>query len=410
MNAEVFGPVSGIRPAMRWGGAPGRREPVRRNYPALAVAAVVAVAVVLAAGVVGAIKATGLARAPGAAPGLIAASSFTCADHGARATTRVAVADADRAGARDDSAAIQGAIDSAARRGGGVVTLPAGTFLVSSHLVLRSNVTLRGAGPATVIKAGPGFMSAQGPAGGYPVITTDGAVNVTIADLTADQSGGTLQGNAPARLAAYAVEGRDSRDVVIDGVHVRNPFTYSIAMVGSADFCIENSTVKAGEPGRYSQLDGIHILDSSYGRVINNVVQSGDDGLVAHTIGASVHDVLYANNKVYGGSADDGFKLAIGSYSIYNIQIVHNDFYGSVAGIETAYYDGGTGAVRNISISENYIYNLAQGKKFPAVDIGGTGRYRAVENVTVTDNRICAAGAITVQPGMGDAVSDNADC
>jgi hypothetical protein len=44
------------------------------------------------------------------------------------------------------------------------------------------------------------------------------------------------------------------------------------------------------------------------------------------------------------------------------------------------------------------------------VDIGGTGRYRAVENVTVTDNRICAAGAITVQPGMGDAVSDNADC
>jgi hypothetical protein len=113
---------------------------------------------------------------------------------------------------------------------------------------------------------------------------------------------------------------------------------------------------------------------------------------------------------VYGGSADDGFKLAIGSYSIYNIQIVHNDFYGSAAGIEAAYYDGGTGTVRNISISENYIHNLAQGKKFPAVDIGGTGRYRAVENVTVTDNRICAAGAITVQPGMGDAVSDNADC
>ena len=88
--------------------------------------------------------------------------------------------------------------------------------------MLRSNVTLRGAGPATVIKAGPGLMSAPGPAGGYPVITTDGAVNVTIADLTADQSGGTLQGNSPARLTAYAVEGRDSQNVVIDGVHVRH--------------------------------------------------------------------------------------------------------------------------------------------------------------------------------------------
>lgn len=402
--------MSGIRPAMRWGGAAGRKEPVRRNYPALAVIAVVAVAAVLAAGFVGAMKTMGLARAPEAAPGLIAASSFTCADQGARATARVAVAGADRAGTRDDSAAIQGAIDAAARQGGGVVTLPAGTFLVSSHLVLRSNVTLRGAGPATVIKAGPGLMSVQGPAGGYPVITTDGAVNVTIADLTADQSGGTLAGNAPARLTAFAVEGRDSQNVVIDGVHVRNPFTYSIAMVGSADFCIENSTVKAGEPGRYSQLDGIHILDSSYGRVINNVVQSGDDGLVAHTIGASVHDVLYANNKVYGGPADDGFKLAVGSYSVYNIQILHNDFYGSAAGIEAAYYDGGTGTVRNISISENYIHNLAQGKRFPAVAIGGAGRGGAVENVTVTDNRICAAGAITVRPGMGDAVSGNSRC
>ncbi len=402
--------MSGIRPAMKWAGALGRSEPVRRNYPALAVTAVVAVAVVLAAGVVGAIKITGLARGLGAVPGLIAASSFTCADHGARATTRVAVPDVNRVGARDDSAAIQGAIDAAARQGGGVVTLPAGTFLVSSHLVLRSNVTLRGVGPATVIKAGPGLMAAQGPAGGYPVITTDGAVNVTIADLTADQSGGTLQGNAPARLTAYAVEGRDSQDVVIDGVHVRNPFTYSIAIVGSADFCIENSTVKAGQPGRYSQLDGIHILDSSYGRVINNVVQSGDDGLVAHTIGASVHDVLYANNKVYGGPADDGFKLAVGSYSVYNIQILHNDFYGSAAGIEAAYYDGGTGTVRNISISENYIHNLAQGKRFPAVAIGGAGRGGAVENVTVTDNRICAAGAITVRPGMGDAVSGNSRC
>lgn len=179
------------------------------------------------------------------------------------------------------------------------MALPAGTFLVSSHLVLRSNVTLKGAGPATVIKAGPGFMAAQGPAGGYPVITTAGASNVTIADLTADQSAGTLSGNVPARLTGYAVEGRDSRNVVIDGVHVRNPFTYSFAMVASEDFCIENSTARAGSPGRYSQLDGIHILDSSAGRVLNNVVQSGDDGLIAHTIGAPVHDILYANNSSY---------------------------------------------------------------------------------------------------------------
>ena len=166
------------------------------------------------------------------------------------------MADANRHGAGDDSAAIQDAIDAAARRGGGVVALPAGTFLVSSHLVLRSNVTLRGVGPATVIKAGPGFMSAQGPAGGYPIITTAGAHNVTIADLTADQSGGTLRGNVPARLVGYAVEGRDSRNVVINGVHVRNPFTYSIAMVASEDFCIETARPGPGRPGGTASWTG----------------------------------------------------------------------------------------------------------------------------------------------------------
>ena len=398
---------------MRWVDTPVRGQPPGRNCHSLAVAAVVALAIVLAGGTVGAIRATGLARAPSgpsSGPGLIAAGSFTCANHGARATRRVAVAAADPDGAQDDSAAIQGAIDAAARRGGGVVALPAGTFLVSSHLVLRSNVTLKGVGPATVIKAGPGFMAAQGPAGGYPVITTAGASNVTIADLTADQSGGTIRGNVPARLVGYAVEGRDSRNVVINGVHVRNPFTYSIAMVASEDFCIENSTVRAGSPGRYSQLDGIHILDSSSGRVLNNVVQSGDDGLIAHTIGAPVHDILYANNKVFGGPSDDGFKLAIGNFSVYNIRIEHNDSYGSAAGIEAAYYDDGTGALRNISISANYIHNIAQGRRFPAVEISSGGGAGIVENVTVTDNKICAAGVISVPPGAGNSVRGTTGC
>jgi len=395
---------------MRLGGAPVRGKPGGRNYQALAMAAVVAVTIVLAGSVVGAIKIPGVARSRSGTPGVMAAGGFTCADHGARATTRVTVAGANRHGAGDDFAAIQDAIDAAARRGGGVVALSAGTFLVSGHLVLRSNVTLRGVGPATVIKAGPGFMSAQGPAGGYPIITTAGASNVTIADLTADQSGGTLSGNVPARLAGYAVEGRDSRDVVINDVHVRNPFTYSIAMVASEDFCIVNSTARAGPSGRYSQLDGIHILDSSSGQVINNVVQSGDDGLVAHTIGAPVHDILYANNKVYGGSADDGFKLAIGSFAVYNIHVEHNDFYGSAAGIGTVYYDGAAGALRNISVSENYIHDLTQGKRFPAVEIGGAVRHGTVENVTMTDNRICATGTVTVQPGPGNAIRGATGC
>src|SRR5580658_9285886 len=172
-------------------------------------------------------------------------AGFSCSATGSNATTRLTVTGLDPDGTGDDFAAIQNAIDLAGERGGGIVALPAGTFVIDNHLALKDNVELTGVGPATVIKAGPGFLSTQGPGGGYPLITTAGASNITIADLTADQSGETLNGNVPGRLSGYAVEGFYSRNVVIDGVYVRNPITYSIAMVRSSDFCVENSNVAA---------------------------------------------------------------------------------------------------------------------------------------------------------------------
>jgi parallel beta-helix repeat protein len=320
------------------------------------------------------------------------------------------VTGADRSGSTDSSSAIQNAIDAAGRRGGGVVALSAGMFMIDRHLLMKKNVKLTGAGPATVIKAGPGFMDTQGPGGGYPIISTAGASDTTISNLTADQSGDMLDGDVAARLAGYVVEARDSRDVVIDGVYIRNPFTYSIATVASTTFCIENSNVQVDTNSRYNQLDGIHILDSSSGQVIGNTVQSGDDGLVAHTIGGPVHDVLYADNKVRGGTYTDGLKLAVGNFPIYNIQIRANDFYGSQFGIRTGYYDNRTGAVHNISISGNYIHDLTEGRQYPAIAIGGFGGLGPIENITVSGNRTCGAGTVTVQKGPGNVVTGTTDC
>jgi polygalacturonase len=322
----------------------------------------------------------------------------------------VAVSGVSTNGSGDDYSAIQKAIDMAGRLGGGIVTLSAGTFMVNGHLTLRDNVELAGVGPATVIKAGPHFLDVEAPKGGYPLITTDGATNTTIANLTADQSGDTLNGNTPGRLVGYVVEGRDSNNVLINNVYVRNPFTYSIAMVGTRNFCIENSNVQVTDSDRYSQLDGIHILDSSYGEVIDNAIQSGDDGLAAHTISSSVHDILYAFNKVHGGASADGLQLASGDFPIYNIKIENNNFYGSRFGIRTGYYDQRTGAVRNILISGNNIHGLVQGDLYPAIAIGGFGGRGPVTNVTVKDNQACNAGVITVQQGPGNAVTGTAQC
>jgi polygalacturonase len=338
------------------------------------------------------------------------ASGFTCSATGSNATRTVTVIGAKANGSSDDSAAIQGAIDAAYRRGGGIVALPAGTFMINSHLWVKSNVKLMGVGPATVIKAGPGFLSTEGPGGGYPVITAAHASNVTISNLTADQSRNTLNGNVDARLSGYAVEGFDSHNVVIDSVYTRNPFTYSIAIVGSRNFCVENSNVQVGTTKRYDQLDGIHILDSNSGQVINNTVQSGDDGLVAHTISAPVYNVLYAHNMVDGGNTADGLQLAVGNFPIYNIKIEDNNFYGSFYGIRTGYYSSRTGAVRNISIHGNYIHNLAQGRGSPAIEIGGFGGLGPIDHVAITSNRVCDAGAVTVQPGPGNVVRRTIGC
>jgi polygalacturonase len=322
----------------------------------------------------------------------------------------------------DNTKAIQGAIDAAASAGGGVVALRAGTFLINGHLVLKSNVKLTGAGPATVLKAGPKFLDRAGPDGGYPVVTTAGASNVTIAHLTADQNGGVLDGNADpdGRLSAYLVDVRDSHNVVVDGVYTRNPFTYSIAVVGSDDFCVVRCHTLVTTSGRYDQLDGIHVLDSHTGQVIDNYVNQGagsdgDDGLVAHTIAAPVYDVLYANNTVRGGPGGDGMQLAVGNYPVYNVTIRGNDFYDSPFGIRTGYYDTGTnGAVHDITITGNYIHDLYPGHAFPdggdAIDIGGFGRVAPVSQITVTGNRVCRAGRITVVRGAGNVVARNHVC
>jgi polygalacturonase len=353
----------------------------------------------------------------------VAFSDYRCSASGATAAAKFPPRGAVANGTTDDTSAIQNAIDAASAAGGGVVTLTAGTFLINGHLVMKSNVKLTGAGPsATIIKAGPKFLEATGPDGGYPVITTVGASNVTIANLTADQNGNVLNGNANPgqRFSAFLVDLRDSHNVVASDVYTRNPFTYSIAVVGSSDFCVAHCNTQVRTSGRYDGLDGIHVLDSHTGQVIQNHVDQrvgtdGDDGLVAHAISAPVYDVLYAGNVVRGGNYGDGMQLAVGNYPVYNLTIRNNDFWGSPFGIRTGYYDtGSNGAVHNIVISDNYIHDLVPGTAFPdggnAVDIGDFGAVAPVTYIAVTDNRICKAGVIKVVPGTGNTVAGNQFC
>ncbi|MFE4198248.1 right-handed parallel beta-helix repeat-containing protein [Paenarthrobacter sp. NPDC056912] len=340
-----------------------------------------------------------VAARPGAQP---APGAAYCSAPGSQATSVENFTVTGYLDPEDTSTSLQQLIDSASKGGGAIVQLPAGTFTLGRPLILKSNVALKGAGASTVLKAGPGFLDTKGPFGGHPLITTNGAQNVTIAQLTADQSGQELDGNASGRLSEYLIDVRHSSNALVEGVRTRNPFTYSIAVVASSNFCIRGNDTLVTSSGKYDQLDGIHITDSSGGMVEGNTIDQrqgddGDDGLVAQTIGAPVHDVTYRNNKVRGGSHGSGMQLAVGTHEIYNIIVDNNRFWGSPDGVKTGYYDGNA-PVRDVAVKNNSFTDIPG----PWLDFHGD-----LTNITVTDNITCQSGGLKLDDAPGNVVSNN---
>lgn len=324
-------------------------------------------------------------------------------------------------GKTDNYTAIQAAINKAGNAGGGIVELPSGVFLINGHLIMKDNVTLKGAGPSTIIKAGPKFLDST-PAIGYSIVTTNGATNITIENFTADQQGNVLDGNSIDRFLGYVIHVYNSNNVIVNGVYTRNPFTYSIVAENSTKFCFKHNNVQVDTNGKYDQLDGIHVLNSSFGDVLDNYVDQGhgadgDDGLVAHTIGGSVHDITYAGNTVRGGKGGSGMQLALtnSTDTIYNIKIQNNEFWGSPRGIRTGYYGGTGGSVHNILIggspkTGNYIHDntFNDTQVGDAVNIYGNGI--DPYNITVTYNKACKAGTVSVGTGKNNIVKNNTMC
>src|ERR1700722_3948098 len=157
-------------------------------------------------------------------------------------------------GKTDNYNAIQTTINNANGAGGGIVSLPAGTFVINEPLTMKSNVTLEGSGPSTIIKAGPKLLDSP-PSIGYSIVTTNGASNVTIENFTADQQGNVLNGNSVDRFLGYVIHVYKSDNVVVNGVYTRNPFAYAIVAKNSTHFCFRNNNTQVDTSGKYDQLD-----------------------------------------------------------------------------------------------------------------------------------------------------------
>lgn len=106
-------------------------------------------------------------------------------------------------GTTDDRAAIQAAIDACSTAGGGVVHLPAGTYLIKRPLFLASKVTLRG--------AGRGVTTITKPASVKSVLTANasaGATSVTVTSSAGFEVGGAIHLSDTSSFEWLSTQGR----------------------------------------------------------------------------------------------------------------------------------------------------------------------------------------------------------
>ena len=315
----------------------------------------------------------------------------------------------------DMAPVIQSAINRASADGGGIVRLGAGTYQLDSRLTMASNVELEGSGAdATTL---------QIEVANTGVITTGGASNTTIADLTADQNGQQLNSSSGGGNPAYY-------EVMIDGgannivqrVRLMNPVNYMLDEDDNASaFCIRGNTIIVnGAESKYSDnayanLDGIHIDGGTNGDILGNYVDErengatdGDDALVAQSYTAKQSNVEFIGNVARGGNNGDCMQFAVGPDSIADDTVSGNELWGCPFGLRTGGY-ASSGSITNTAITGNNIHDLVAGHgtngSFPdggnAIELGGfLSSGQSSRSDRVTGNFVCSAGAVVPESGV----------
>jgi hypothetical protein len=315
----------------------------------------------------------------------------------------------------DMAPAIQRAINSASAAGGGIVQLGVGTYRLDSRLTMASDVELEGSGADRT--------TLQTEVANTGVITTGGASNTTIADLTADQNGQNLNSSSGGGNPAYY-------EVMIDGgtnnivqrLRIINPVNYMMDEDDNASaFCVRGNTIIVnGAESKYSDnayanLDGIHIDGGTDGDVLGNYVDErengatdGDDALVAQSYTANQSSVEFIGNVARGGNNGDCMQFALGPDSIANDTVSGNELWGCPFGVRTGGY-ASSGSITDTAISGNNIHDLVAGHgtngSFPgggnAIELGGfLSSGQSSSSDSVTGNFVCSAGDVVPESGV----------
>ena len=253
-------------------------------------------------------------------------------------------------GATKDTVAIQAAIDSCSKSGGGVVKLDGGRFL-SAPIVLRDHVTLEIAQGATLFGS-PDHKD-------YPPKTefrSPGLQSLVSATATVDVAitgGGVIDGNGE----SWWIEARQFKDagilgsehtrprlvvfdhckhVRVEGVTIQNSPMWQLVPFDSDDVVIRNVRVLA--PEHSPNTDAIDPFSSSNVVIDHVYADVGDDDIAIKSgaINSPGGDLPSKNIKITNVEFHHGHGLSIGSEiagGAQNITVEHARFFDTDNGL-----------------------------------------------------------------------------
>jgi polygalacturonase len=252
----------------------------------------------------------------------------------------------------DDTKAIQAALTAAASAGGGIVTVPSGTFLCGPIVISNS----------TRLELSAGATLKLLPYGTYPNTTAFITCPANSHDIALTGSG-TIDGQGQAWWNAFAANSSIGRPqevslqhatrVLISGIRLTNSPEEHIWVKSDVDVTVTGitiSTLAVSGQSPPKNTDGVD-MNAKGAFFCNNNIADGDD------------NVVMAGSNIYVGYSTFGVGhgCTIGSGTgggISNVTVDHLTMNGTTAGIRMKSDRGNGGDVKNLTYSNITMTNV----------------------------------------------------
>ncbi len=249
-------------------------------------------------------------------------------------------------GLRDNTANIQNTINAANAAGGGIVEIPAGTFL-SGPITLRDGIDL---------EVDTNGILRMLPLGTYPGGTTNAPTFISCRDVhdLAISGWGKIDGQGAAWWAAFSGDRRLVRPMMLNLYSVNRLFIHDITFENppyhhcglrgrGGNITISNLTVNT--PARSPNTDGLNFVGTN--SIIEDChISDGDDNIAMGSTGP-INDLLITN-CVFGS----GHGVSIGSgisEGITNLTVINCAFNGTHNGIRIKCSMGRSAPVKDLN-------------------------------------------------------------